>query len=86
MAHINQICRKEVDTQMDNELNEITQKVQSLSTTSDVLNTTEEVKEFNNLIESSESKKQNIQSNSEIYEKLLTQKIPKDEQQEMNNN
>ncbi len=71
---------------MDNELNEITQKVQSLSTTSDVLNTTEEVKEFNNLIESSESKKQNIQSNSEIYEKLLTQKIPKDEQQEMNNN
>jgi hypothetical protein len=32
------------------------------------------------------NKKQNIQSNSEIYEKLLTQKVPKDKQQEMNNN
>jgi hypothetical protein len=31
-------------------------------------------------------KKQNIQLNSETYEKLLTQKIPKEKQQEMNNN
>lgn len=39
---------------MDNELNKDRRKVQSLSTTTDVLNTTEEVKEFNKLIESSE--------------------------------
>lgn len=31
-------------------------------------------------------KKQNVHSNSEVYEKLLTQKIPADKQDQMKNN
>ncbi|SDO11388.1 hypothetical protein SAMN04487897_108140 [Paenibacillus sp. yr247] len=39
---------------MDNKLNENSKKIQSISTTTDVLNTTKEVKESNQLNENSE--------------------------------
>jgi hypothetical protein len=41
-------------TIMEKELSETTKQVQTLSTATDVLNTAEEIKEYNSLIEKSE--------------------------------